>query len=83
MFSEGIDRDQLQKKSLKHPKRTNLLKQSVEISLSFKVTTTRSSRWPMFFKIGVLKKIAIFTGKCLCWSLFLIKNFKGTLLKRD
>ena len=48
MFSEGIDKDQLQKKSLKHPKRTNLLKQSVEISLSFKVTTTRSSWWPVF-----------------------------------
>ena len=28
----------------------------------------------MFFKIGVLKKLAIFTGKSLYWSLFLI-NF--------
>ena len=27
----------------------------------------------MFFKIGVLKKFAIFTAKHLCWSLFLIK----------
>ena len=26
----------------------------------------------MFFKIGVLKNIANFTGKRLCWSLFLI-----------
>ena len=24
----------------------------------------------MFFKIGVLKNFAIFTGKHLCWSLF-------------
>ena len=32
----------------------------------------------MFFKIGVLEYFAIFTGKHLCWSLFLI-----TLLKRD
>ena len=32
----------------------------------------------MFFKIGVLKNFAIFTGKSLCWSLFLIK-----LLKRN
>ena len=24
---------------------------------------------------AVLKKFLIFTGKCLCWSLFLIKNF--------
>ena len=31
----------------------------------------------------VLKNFAIFTGKYLCWSLFLIKNFKPTLLKRD
>ena len=27
----------------------------------------------MLFKIGVLKNIAIFTGKHLCWSLFLMK----------
>ena len=27
----------------------------------------------MFFKIDVLKNFAIFTGKYLCWSLFLIK----------
>ena len=27
----------------------------------------------MFFKIGVLKNVPIFTGKDLCWSLFLIK----------
>ena len=33
----------------------------------------KSSRSQMFFKIGVLKKFAIFTGKHLCWCLFLIK----------
>ena len=33
----------------------------------------RSSRSQMFFKIGVLKNFANFTGKHLCWSLFLIK----------
>ena len=33
----------------------------------------RSSRSPVFLKIGVLKKFAIFTGKHLCWGLFLIK----------
>ena len=27
----------------------------------------------MFFKIGALKNLAIFKGKHLCWSLFLIK----------
>ena len=33
----------------------------------------RSSRSQMFFEIGVLKNVAIFTGKHLCWSLFLMK----------
>ena len=33
--------------------------------------TSRSSRLQMFFKIGVLKNCANFTGKHLCWSLFL------------
>ena len=40
----------------------------------------------MFFKVGVLKSYAIFTGKHLRWSLFLIKfqSFRSaTLLKRD
>ena len=32
---------------------------------------------------SVLKNLAIFTGKYLCLSLFLIKNFKATLIKRD
>ena len=46
----------------------------------------RSSRSPMFLKIGVLKKFTIFTGKHLCWSLFLIKLLgfsSATLFKRD
>ena len=30
----------------------------------------KSSSSQMFFKIGVLKNFAIFTGKHLCWSLF-------------
>ena len=33
----------------------------------------RCSRLQMFFKIGVLKNFANFTGNYLCWSLFLIK----------
>ena len=45
----------------------------------------RSSRSQIFFKIGVLKSFAVFTGKYLCWSLFLIKlqvffNFGWLLL---
>ena len=53
----------------------------------------RSSRSQMFSKIGALKKLifnnkekAIFTGKGLCWNLFLIKllDFRpATLFKRD
>ena len=35
----------------------------------------RSSRLQMFFKIGVLKNFAIFTGKHMCWSLFLVGYF--------
>ena len=27
----------------------------------------------LFFKIGVLKNFVIFTRKCLCWSLILVK----------
>ena len=33
----------------------------------------RSSLSQMFFKIGILKYFTNFTGKHLCWSLFLIK----------
>ena len=40
----------------------------------------RSSRSPMFLKIGALKKFAIFTGKHLCWGLFLIKLLGFKLL---
>ena len=32
-----------------------------------------NGRSQMFFKTGVLKNFAIFTGKQLCWSLFLMK----------
>ena len=44
------------------------------ITLTFiTFTTIRSSPLQMFYKIGVLKNVANFTGKHLCWSLFLIK----------
>ena len=46
----------------------------------------RSSHSQMLVEIGVLKKFVIFTGKRLCWSLFLMKlqGFRpATLLKRD
>ena len=54
-----------------------------------------SSRSQLFFKIGVLKNFAIFTGKHMCWSIFLIietptqvfsrqycKNFKSSFFYR-
>ena len=43
----------------------------------------RSSRWQMLFKIGVLKNFASFTGKHLCWSLFLKKLFEKDLLLKE
>ena len=56
------------------------------VSLLLTLNMYRSSRWQMFFKIGTLKYFVIFTGKQLCWSLFLI-NLQtwrpATLLKKD
>ena len=45
----------------------------------------RSSRLQMFFKKGVLKSFATFTGIQLCWSLFLIKlhAFRPTTLLKE
>ena len=37
-------------------------------------TKTRRSRPQILVKIGVLKNFAIFIGKHLCWSLFLIRD---------
>ena len=42
----------------------------------------KSNHSQMFFKIGALKNFAIFTGKCLCWSLFLIKLQAYNFIKR-
>ena len=62
---------------------------SIEISHLFNMKCntglSRSSRSQMFFKIDLLKNFAIFVGKLLCWSLFLIKLQAlkpATLLKR-
>ena len=43
----------------------------------FSFASIRSSRSQMFFKIGVLKKLAMFKVKHLRWSLFLIKSPSG------
>ena len=44
--------------------------------------TYRSSRAKMFWKIGALKNFMIFTGKHLCWSLFLLKFIQNRLQRR-
>ena len=61
----------------------------IRINLSSKVQcfcgSYRSSRSQMFLKICVLKNFAKFTGKRLCWSLFLmmLQAWRAaTLLKR-
>ena len=38
-----------------------------------KLTSLKSSHSQMFFKMGILKNFAIFTGRHLCWRLFLTK----------
>ena len=45
-------------------------------AFSYDNSTFRCRRLQMFFKIGVLQNFAIFTGKHLCWSIFLI-NLQG------
>ena len=42
----------------------------------------KNSHWNSPVKIGVLKNVANFTGKQLCWSIFLIE-LQAVLLKRD
>ena len=42
-----------------------------------------SSRSQMFLKIDVLKNLASFTGKHLCWSLFLIKFDRPSAFQLD
>ena len=51
-----------------------------ELMVSIPVTRYRSSLLQMFFKIGVLKSLANFTGKHLCWSPFLRIPFFAELL---
>ena len=50
---------------------------------SFLIIIFRSSRTKMFFETGVTRNFVIFTGKHLCWNLFLIKNnFTSTLSQK-
>ena len=53
------------------------------IAIQTNFAKIKSSCLEMFFKISVLKKLANFTRKHVCQSLFLIKTFRpATLLKR-
>ena len=85
----------------KHPKENSLnleedlwrrpIELSAETSTQEEILTVRSrncrsSCSQIFIKISVLKNFAIFTGKHLCWSLFLRKLQvlkPASLLKRD
>ena len=75
------------------------IKEDMDIGISQKsnfrqeLQLYRSSRSLMFFEIGVFKNFAVFAGKHLCWSLFLIKlqawspfvklqSFKNSFFKR-
>ena len=55
----------------------NLIEESIKKQLLTGVLKLfekiKSSHQQMFFKIGVLKNFALFTGKHLCWNFFLIK----------
>ena len=43
-------------------------------NVSVGTSVNRNSLSQMLFKIGILKNYAIFIGKHLCWSLFLLKR---------
>ena len=45
------------------------------LDIRSKFLNAKSSCSQMFFKIGFLKNFTIYTGKHLCWSLFLLKVF--------
>ena len=49
---------------------TSIMKETIVMIVI--VTTVRSSRLEVFCKKGVLNNFSKFTGKHLCWSLFLI-----------
>ena len=50
-----------------------LVKDFGQNTIQMQEKNVRISHLQMFFKIGVLRNFAIFIGKYLCWSLFLIK----------
>ena len=83
--------------TIKHPKENylnleeDLWRRPIELRAEEEILTVRSrncrsSCWRIFIKISVVKNLAIFTGKHLCWSLFLRKLQvlrPASLLKED
>ena len=45
--------------------------------------SSKKQPFAMFFKIGVLKYFAIFTGKHRCWSLLLVKLHAYNFIKKE
>ena len=73
--------NKMQMKYALHNKFIVIFHDQKSLSLNF-----RSSRLQMFFKIDVLQNLAMFAGKHMCWSYFLIKLQgwrTGLVLKRD
>ena len=54
----------------------------LRISSVFALTGSGRKQPPVFVTKAVLKNFALFTEKYLSYSLFLLKNFKATLLKK-
>ena len=71
-------------KSSNKKKKGKRICKELKISVMGVISTTsiKSSRSKMFFKIGVLKNFAIFTGKHMCKSLFLIKLKACNFIKK-
>ena len=65
-----------------HCKRSQLIVNQNRINCYSK-RMIRSSRSQMFFKIDVVKEIAICIGKHLCWSLFSACNFAKMRLQHS
>ena len=79
----SIERNFSYKSSNKNKKGKRICK-GLKISVMGVISTSsiKSSRSQMFFKVGVLKNFAIFTGKHMCKSLFLIKLKTCNFIKK-
>ena len=55
-------------------KSINFVPKGVQRTLSSHKNSEKYNELEVFYKKAVLKNLAIFTGKYLCWSLFFNKN---------